>query len=382
MNWERVLKIAIFLAGLLISMSLSAQPTTQSVLAASFNAVSSSPGGTSDFQVTGLFNDLTGQYTGGDVSVGMIFWDTDYNRFEIMAKTGTTILTLDVRDINSAGMVSNGIGAIIEETNDYPPYVAGISAELQSAINNHFIQVLAADMAGQIVTGIFNRDTVFQSSHGYTVPAEGFIPVFNDGSVWGPANSSGMDSLPESFIVEVISADTFVLQESGLIYVSGHGLTVGARYYLLDNGTLSTTPDNNGTPTNDYDVWVATVYGSDVIALKNGRSLVGAGGASGSHNVSFAVNSGNLEITDGAGTLSESLADINNDWTEEIFEGVTGTDVVAGGTLPSAGNIIVVRGGLEQTPGATEDYTISGNTITFNRALAADERIKVRYRAD
>ena len=80
MNWERVLKIAIFLAGLLISMSLSAQPTTQSVLAASFNAVSSSPGGTSDFQVTGLFNDLTGQYTGSDVAVGMIFWDTDYNR--------------------------------------------------------------------------------------------------------------------------------------------------------------------------------------------------------------------------------------------------------------------------------------------------------------
>lgn len=140
------MRVLVLIIALLFNFSMSAQPTLENVLSGTFNAAVAIPGGSSDFQATGFFNDLTGRWADTDVTTGMIFWDANGERFEIMSISGAGVLTLDLRDIGSVGSISTGFGAIMVETGDYPVYVQGISGELQSIINNHFVQILDASV--------------------------------------------------------------------------------------------------------------------------------------------------------------------------------------------------------------------------------------------
>ena len=115
------------------------------------------------------------------------------------------------------------------------------------------------------------RHIVYQPAHGFTLPAHGFIPVYLDTITgWELALATDSLTLHDSYIVEVISVDTFVLQEAGILRVpAGHGLTPGSDYFLTDVGGIATTPGYH----ND---WLATVWDTITVALKATRPVLGA----------------------------------------------------------------------------------------------------------
>ncbi len=83
-----------------------------------------------------------------------------------------------------------------------------------------------------------------QVAHGFSMPAQGFIPVYMSGTVWVEANTTDLDRTHIAFIVDAPTADTLLIQQNGILnVVGGHGLTIGSRYYLQDDGSISTTPD-------------------------------------------------------------------------------------------------------------------------------------------
>ncbi len=72
--------------------------------------------------------------------------------------------------------------------------------------------------------------------------------------------------------------------------------------------------------------------------------------------------------------------------TEDVFVGLTTGSTVTLSTLPSTQRVVeVYRNGLRQIRGLSEDYTISGTTITFNTPFgisggaAGSEQVVVRY---
>lgn len=79
------------------------------------------------------------------------------------------------------------------------------------------------------------------------------------------------------------------------------------------------------------------------------------------------INKGTIVKSGGSGSGGGSTATIN------YFEGTTGTDL---DTELSLGNsVLVFKNGVLLQP--TEDYTISGSTITFVTALEATDKIAV-----
>jgi hypothetical protein len=370
---DTMMRICFFILFLFSFLAGFSQPTTQSVPNGTYNAVVVTPAGTDTFNVNGIFNDLNSQYTGADITAGMILWDTDRNRFKVLSTTNGATLQLVVLDLNGAGMVASGVGCIMEETNNYSVQVPGISEELQGAIDNHFKQVLATN------TPLFNRDTITQNSHGFTVPTEGFIPVRNNGSSWVAANTAAANNLHESFVVEVIDTNTFVLMESGLLFVNSHGLMVGSNYYLQNDGSIGSSPDTA------YFDWLATIYADNSIALKAGRfssGSTGTGSGSGSDNISFGVVDTVLQITDGAGSLEVPLSQINYDWKEQEFFNTTGMtlNITSGTPSNDPAEIFLFRNGMQQKPGVGNDYQISGTTITLSTAATTSEYFRVVFR--
>lgn len=112
------------------------------------------------------------------------------------------------------------------------------------------------------------RDTITQTAHGFSIPTKGYIPARrNSNGLYEAATTFADSTLHRTFIVDSLDANTFVLQESGLLHVTGHGLTIGADYFLRDNGSESITPDTN------FNDWTVYVYDANTIALKAARPL-------------------------------------------------------------------------------------------------------------
>jgi hypothetical protein len=126
------------------------QAETLTAVAGSCNVLSvSTPGGgePGDFYVTALFNDISGQWIDSSVVAGYILWDVDGNRFNIDSVDYGGIIDLWVTDLDTAGTVATGIGAIVQENDNYPFWVAGISQGLNQIINAHMVQMIGNDIA-------------------------------------------------------------------------------------------------------------------------------------------------------------------------------------------------------------------------------------------
>jgi hypothetical protein len=126
------------------------QAETLTAVAGSCNVLSVSAPGVGepgDFYVTGLFNDLSGQWIDSSVVAGYILWDVDGNRFSIDSVTYGGLLDIWVTDLDTAGTVATGIGAIVQENDNYPFWVAGISQGLNQIINAHMVQMIGGDIA-------------------------------------------------------------------------------------------------------------------------------------------------------------------------------------------------------------------------------------------
>lgn len=306
---------------LLISTVIHAQPPgLQNVANGTFNVAVGVPGGSSDFQLTGFFNDLTSRYADVDVVPGMIFWDVDGQRFEVMAVSGLGVLTLDVRDIDGVGTVSTGIGALIVETSDYPFHVAGVSDELNSIIFNHLVQLLANQQTVDPVT-------ITQAGHGFAL---GDLLTFNGGT-YAAANTATASNLPVAYVSEVIDVNTFRISTEGWLEITSHGFMVGQDYYLQDGGAETTSPDTN------YVVFAYRAFDADWLYYDIPEAVF----------TNLAASSVELEqLTVTAQNVVSNLSNAPGDPTKILFY-VNGVNVFPGAGLSSdAAGVITVNSGL------------------------------------
>lgn len=200
----------------------------------------------------------------------------------------------------------------------------------------------------QFVAGNADGNTVLdieQVAHGFTLPTEGVIPVYHDGTGWALANTTDLDQTHEAFIIDVPDDNTLKVQQTGFVTTaSTHGLTVGGKYYVQDDGSLSTTTDADIS-----DIAVIPVD-TDVLMLLD--------------NYAFTV------------------PDPVSHETIESFTGLSsGNTVTIAGTYDVARLIKVYRNGLLQVEGAGNEYEISGQTVTFATAFSGSEAVQVIYYA-
>ena len=107
---------------------------------------------------------------------------------------------------------------------------------------------------------------VTQVAHGFTLPAQGFIPLHFDGTTWSAANTTDTTKLQDAYLVGVVDADNFKIVTSGLIEVT-HGLTLGQYYYLQDDGSIGLNPDG------DIDSVVAFTVSTNYVHLIDNRPV-------------------------------------------------------------------------------------------------------------
>ena len=72
---------------------------------------------------------------------------------------------------------------------------------------------------------------------------------------------------------------------------------------------------------------------------------------------------------------------VSRAYAEEAFSiATTQSTVVISGTFPTdQDGVVILRNGIAQRVGASFDYTISGQTVTFNRDLESGEAVVVQY---
>ncbi len=196
------------------------------------------------------------------------------------------------------------------------------------------------------------RDTVTQTSHGFTIPTHGFIPVRHNGTNWVAANSTSSITVHQAFIVAVPSVNTFILQQVGAIQKSSHGLTVGSVYYLQDNGTIAATPDADGDIAGDNIDPVCIATSSDRIMLLDR----GSAGDSVAPSDSLFRSNEKLIVVHGGNTADADTVDVY-----QPIVPISGT--AAPGINQSLGESFVIDG-----TGQT-DMTISYSNLKNNKPL-------------
>jgi hypothetical protein len=235
-----------------------------------------------------------------------------------------------VREFSSADIVNRA----------YIPSTSSHSIEddygnfIRSTVDNNNIYYCDYNGNCRVLTtgaGGSDKDTITQASHGFTVGTQGFLPVYNNSGTWAAANTSSASSLHDSYVVDVIDANTFVIQPAGILRESSHGLTVGSDYFLQDGGTISTSPDAT------YNDWMCHVIDANTLELIRARptqeATPTASNLGGGDGV-FAQKSSNdfqfKSLTAGTGvTLSSSSTEI------EISSSASGfplTSITADGT--------------------------------------------------
>ena len=228
---------------LLFTVSLSAQ--IDKIVNGTFNlTTTSTAGGTGDYVVQGTFTDLNDTYSVTDVQVGDFYLDGSGDLFEILVINTQigSILNLDVQDVDNQGTLPSGNGAIFRMTKDgYVPIVNGVSATLQSKINNFAIYSIReeVDLAGC-------TDTITEVGHG--------LAISNPVSLAGASDYNAIadqTTVPVAFVLDVIDANTYVLQRCGLVRISDlptatqatwNGIADGLYYVDELGGITSTTP--------------------------------------------------------------------------------------------------------------------------------------------
>lgn len=141
-----------------------------------------------------------------------------------------------------------------------------------------------------------------------------------------------------------------------------------------DLRTLSGTTDgdtNLGTFTGTTIADNETVKG----ALQDLEDAIDGGDLTDDQTISQTTDQ--LSIS-GGNSITLSIDDL---FSEEVFEvASTQSSVTISGTFPSAvDGIKIWRNGLIQRPGVGEDYTIAGQTVTFNRDLVNGDTVVIEF---
>ncbi len=281
--------------------------------------------------------------------------------------TGATLSGANVLqiDIENGGSTTVDLSSLDDSGTDdqtaaevtYDNTASGLTAtEVQAALDEVAAgstddqNIAGSGLAGNILTiGIENgtNETVDLSSLVETVVAgTGAITVTDDGNGNYTVNSTDPDEdLTNELTLIGAGAPAVVPSNSGVTYVD----SVAGQLYIWDGATWnavggSASPDLDGDPTNE-------------------------------RNTAFAVNAGNLEITDSGGTLTVPLASLGTDDQNIAGSGLAGNILTIGienGTNETV-DLSALVGTDDQTAAeVTYDNTVSGLTAIDVKA-ALDE---------
>lgn len=171
----------------------------------------------------------------------------------------------------------------------------------------------------------------------------------------------------------------FVQVGGGSLYKAGAGLTLDGSTFNINATDASISVGVDG---------IQVGLGDGSLEVDGGLRVVhGTGGqvyiADATGELTPTTLSGDVSnVTDGGNvTLDANILRINWLVTRETPSGaVDGTNTVFSlANTPIAGSESVYLNGLLQEPGAGNDYTISGSTITFADAPLAEDRVRVSY---
>lgn len=95
----------------------------------------------------------------------------------------------------------------------------------------------------------------------------------------------------------------------------------------------------------------------------------------------FVAGSGISFFIDSSGQITISSNTSNIEWNEKLSGTTNGsnTTFTMAYTPVSSTTLMIFLNGVLQEPGTTEDFTISGNTVTFNTAPPANSKITATY---
>ena len=210
----------------------------------------------------------------------------------------------------------------------------------------------------------FFKFEVYQPYHGFRIPNQGFIPVSHNGDRWVAASASSPEALHEAFITKVESKNTFIIQQSGFLYVrEGHGLSEGNYYYLQSDGTLGTNPD---VDYNDVICRVLDFHNLELLDNRPTTNQVFSGSVSRAIGEDAGGSSGFIEIQQVEGVPSN---------TPDTNDPLVSLDTLTGDLYTWDGsqwNILDTDENIYNSDGTLDEDRVvdgDGNTLTFSNLL-------------
>ena len=225
-------------------LSLMAVPgisQVQSQFQGTINVFASSEVSPYRYTITGFFNDTNGKYTSDQLEEGDILYAVEgfgCIRFTVDSIVNDIggIVSAYITDTDSISTVPpSGVSALMREgpNRQYPTYIPGISANLQSCILSHFALEVDEDLANVAASGTM----ITQVNHGFSL----WQPVYWQDTLYAiPPQDT---NIALYVVVDSIDANTFKAASYGSFATD---LPVGI--YYQNGGTYSLTADTVQTP--------------------------------------------------------------------------------------------------------------------------------------
>lgn len=118
--------------------------------------------------------------------------------------------------------------------------------------------------------------SVTQTTHGFTLPPHGFIPVVRQSGAYVAATADDVDNAADMFIVGIPDADSLEMASSAELTVPGHGLTVGS-HIALSNATAGEIVTQESLSAGDNLQHLGYVTDTNGISLDLAPIRMGAG---------------------------------------------------------------------------------------------------------
>ncbi len=319
------------------------------------------------------YDNSTSGLTAGDTQAAideLAAGSTDDQNLTGASLTGNT-LQIDIEDGSSASV---DLSALVDDADADP------TNELQT-ISRTGTDVTLSDGGGTVSVADNDNDSSNETNTAFAVNAGNLEITDAAGTLSVPVSSLGSDdqnltlagntlSIEDGNSVDLsgfVSTDDQNISGSGL---SGTDLTIG-----IENGTnevidlSSLVDDADADPTNELQTISRT--GTDVTLSDGGGTVSVADNdndSSNETNTAFAVNAGNLEITDAAGTLSVPVSSLGSDDQNISGSGLSGTDLTIG--IENGTNEVIDLSSLVDDADADpnneiQDMSLAGNTLSL-----------------
>ncbi len=299
------------------------------------------------------------------------FVSTDDQNLTGASLTGNT-LQIDIEDGSSASV---DLSSLVDDADADP------TNELQT-ISRTGTDVTLSDGGGTVSVADNDNDSSNETNTAFAVNAGNLEITDAAGTLSVPVSSLGSDDQNLTLAANSLSIeDGNSVDLSGYLdntddqNISGSGLSGTDLTIGIENGTnevidlSSLVDDADADPTNELQTISRT--GTDVTLSDGGGTVSVADNdndSSNETNTAFAVNAGNLEITDAAGTLSVPVSSLGSDDQNISGSGLSGTDLTIG--IENGTNEVIDLSSLVDDADADpnneiQDMSLAGNTLSL-----------------